>query len=198
VRPRIIGIAGGTASGKTTAARIAAGQLGDDALLLFHDRYYRDIPAGASPRGHNFDHPDALDTASLVADLDALRAGRPADLPVYEFSRHARAAERERVAPRPIVLVEGILVLAEPEIRARLDHAVFVDAPADIRLIRRIRRDVSERGRSVESVLSQYEGTVRPMHQAFVEPSRRFAATVLDGTQSPDVLAVALVQLARG
>ncbi len=195
--PRVIGIAGGTASGKTTAARRVAQALGDDVLLLVHDRYYRSVPPGTSLRAHNFDEPAALDTAALVADLDALRAGRGVHLPVYDFSRHAQATETEFVTPRDTILVEGILVLADPALRARFDHAVYVDTPPDIRLIRRIRRDVAERGRTADSVLAQYEATVRPMHVVHVEPSRQFADTVLDGNAAPDALSERLLEIVR-
>ncbi|MEZ4240391.1 MAG: uridine kinase [Myxococcota bacterium] len=178
---RVVGIAGGTASGKSTVARLIAGRLGPRCLLVAHDRYYH----SASP-DTNFDHPDALDTAHLLEDLARLRAGTATRLPVYDFARHARAApERwDPVEPRPVLLVEGILILAVPALREALDLAVFVDAPADLRLARRIRRDVSGRGRTVHSVLTQYERTVRPMHEAWVEPSRCHAHLVLDGTSS--------------
>lgn len=174
MRPFVVGIAGGTASGKTTIAGAACAAL--DALRLTHDRYYRNADAHT-----NFDHPDALDTARMVADLDRLRAGLDADLPDYDFSTHSRRPEEERVQPRAVLVVEGILVLAEPELRARMDLAVFVDAPSDLRLIRRARRDVAERGRTVESVFAQYLATVRPMHERFVEPSKAHAHLVLDG-----------------
>jgi uridine kinase len=174
-RPLVVGIAGGTASGKTTVARGVADRLG--ALLLTHDRYYRSADAHT-----NFDHPDALDTARMVADLDTLREGRPASLPDYDFATHRRRAAEDVVAPTPVIVVEGILVLADASLRARFDLAVFVDAPADVRLVRRVQRDVAERGRTVESVLAQYLATVRPMHEAFVAPSLAHAHLVLDGT----------------
>ena len=178
-RPFVVGIAGGTASGKTTLAERAAARTG--AALVTHDRYYRDADAHT-----NFDHPDALDTDGLVAHLDALRVGRPVDLPVYHFPTHKRLAETERLEPRPIVLVEGILVLASVELRRRLDLAVFVRAAADVRLIRRLRRDIAERGRDLDGVVRQYLATVRPMHDAWVEPSAAHAALVLDGEGDPD------------
>ena len=173
-RPFVVGIAGGTASGKTTLAERAAARVG--AALVTHDRYYFDADAST-----NFDHPDSLDTAGLAAHLDALREGRPVDLPVYDFATHRRAPRTERLAPRPLVFVEGILVLSSAELRRRFDLTVFVYAAADVRLIRRVRRDIAERGRDLESVLSQYLATVRPMHETYVEPSAAHAALVLDG-----------------
>jgi len=187
---KLIVIAGGTASGKTTAALIAARRL-PEALLIHHDRYYRDIP---HPRGFNFDHPDALDTDGLVADLERLKAGQPVDLPVYDFSRHARAAHTERVAPCPLVMVEGILTLAHPGLAAMADLRVYVHTPDDIRLARRLRRDILERGRTVESVLDQYLQTVRPMHLAWVAPCEAGADLVLDGTAPPELVGEALAE----
>ena len=138
----VIGMAGGTASGKTTLAQHFAESLGERLLVITHDRYYRDIP---EPRGYNYDHPDALDTQLLVENLDALRAGRPAKLPDYDFRNHRRRAEPERVSPRPLVLVEGILVLSDPALRSRMDYTVYVHTADDLRLIRRLRRDIVER-----------------------------------------------------
>ncbi len=174
MRPFVVGIAGGTASGKTTIAELVAAQVG--AALLTHDRYYWD---GAPDT--NFDHPSALDTSRLVADLDLLRAGHAADVPIYDFAHHRRAQVGERIEPRRFLVVEGILVLAEPALRRRFDLCVFVEAAADLRLIRRVRRDMAARGRTAESVLEQYLATVRPMHDRYVEPSAEHAALVLDG-----------------
>ena len=184
-RPFVVGIAGGTASGKTTVARRVADRLG--ALLLTHDRYYRSADAHT-----NFDHPNSLDTARMVADLDRLRAGTPASLPDYDFSTHLRRVEEDLVAPTPVIVVEGILVLSDPALRARFDLAAFVDAPADVRLLRRVQRDVAERGRTVESVFAQYLATVRPMHEAFVAPSVAHAHLVLDGTTEVEGLVEAV------
>lgn len=178
----VVGIAGGSASGKTTVARLVAHELGRRCILIAHDRYYR----GASP-DTNFDHPDALDTDHLLADLARLRDRRATRLPVYDFARHARV-EPERwdpVEPRPVLLVEGILVLAIPALRDALDLRVFVEAPDELRLARRVRRDVAQRGRTERSVLEQYDHTVRPMYEQFVAPSRAHAHIVLDGTRSP-------------
>lgn len=176
-RPFVVGIAGGTASGKTTLAALAVARTG--AALVTHDRYYRDADAST-----NFDHPDSLDTARLVEDLDRLRAGEPVDLPSYDFATHKRLPTTDRLVPGPLLVVEGILVLAEPALRARFDLCVFVDAAADVRLIRRVRRDILERGRDVESVLGQYLATVRPMHEAYVAPSAAHATLRLDGEQA--------------
>jgi uridine kinase len=173
----IIGIAGGSASGKTTLARALAETVG--AALVAHDRYYHSASAAT-----NFDHPEALDTARLIEDLRALRQGRAVRLPIYDFSRHARADEEhwELVEPCRTVVVEGILVLAVDALREHLDATVFVEAPDDLRLLRRVRRDLSERGRTAEQVFDQYLATVRPMHERFVVPSRQHAHHVVDGT----------------
>ncbi len=192
----VLGIAGGTASGKSTVAQAVADRLGERCLLLSHDRYYKPLPEEhhGAPDRWNFDHPRALDTERMVADLDALRAGRSARLPVYDFTRHARLPEEEHdlVDPRPVIVVEGILVLAEPELRERFDHAVFVHAPDDLRLLRRIQRDRAERGREVDEILRQYVLSVRPMHEAFVAPSREHADLVVDG-DAPIAAAVGAV-----
>lgn len=189
MRTVVIGMAGGSASGKTTAAAVLARRLGERCLLVQHDRYYRPLAEGTDPAAHNFDHPDALESDRLAADLDALRAGRRARLPRYDFATHRREDRWDDADPRPVVLVEGILVLADPVLRAALDHRVFVHAPDDVRLVRRIRRDLAERGRALADVLHQYERTVRPMHEAHVAPSRVHADLVLDGTRDPEGLA---------
>ncbi len=193
--PRFIAIAGGTASGKSTLTVALAQALGDRCAVLLHDSYYRPLPADVKASGSdwNFDHPDALETDRLIDDLHQLRAGRSVSPPSYDFATHARWPETNwAVVPaRPIVLVDGILVLAEPTLRAQMDGRVFVDTPADVRLIRRIRRDTTERGRTVDQVLTQYERTVRPMHLAFVEPSKDHADVVLDGTRPIDALVAA-------
>lgn len=174
----VLGLAGGTSSGKSTLGAALAERLGERLLVLTHDRYYLDVD---EPRGHNYDHPDALDTALLIRNLDDLRAGREALLPDYDFATHSRRPEPQRVTPCPLVLVEGILVLAEPALRARLDFKVYVHAADDLRLARRLRRDTTQRGRDVQSVLDQYLATVRPMHRRFVEPSRLHADLILSG-----------------
>lgn len=179
MRPFVIGLAGGTASGKTTLAQALEQALGERLLSISHDRYYTRVP---HPPSFNFDQPGALDTASLVADLDRLRAGQPAELPDYDFPNHQPHAHRVLAAPRPVLLVEGLFVLAEPALRERLDLRLYVHADADIRLVRRIRRDVVARGWDVEQVLVRYLRDVRPGHVAYIEPSRAHAHLVLDGT----------------
>ncbi len=197
--PTVVGIAGGTASGKTTAAREIAKRLGEGCLWLTHDRYYRSMPAKYldNPVEFNFDHPDALETSEMVAALRSLRLGQTALVPHYDFAHHRRRdrSEWETVAPAPLIIVEGILVLQDAELRACLDHKVFVHAPADIRLIRRIRRDVAHRARPVDEIIAQYERTVRPMHVQFVEPSRQFADLVIDGTTAVDSLVASVLEL---
>lgn len=172
--------------------------------VLDHDAYYYDLShlTVAERAGQNFDHPDSLETSLLCTHLDELKAGRAIQKPIYDFTTHARTGETVRIEPRPVVLVEGILVLAEPELVDRLDLRVFVRADDDIRLVRRIRRDIAERGRSVENVLSQYERTVRPMYQKFVAPSMRHADVIVPrgGHNQPaiDVLIGYLKGVAEG
>ncbi len=173
----LVGIAGGTASGKTTLARRLAQQR-SDVLLLTHDRYYLDV---SDPVGHNYDHPDALDNALLVSHLRGLIAGRVIEAPDYDFASHCRRPVGVDVAPQPIVLVEGILVLAIPELRELFGFTVFVDAPDELRLSRRIARDRAQRGRTEASVLEQYRATVAPMHTQYVAPSARGVDLLLDG-----------------
>lgn len=180
--PLVLGIAGGSGSGKTTVARalieaLAAGQ----GILLEQDHYYRTqthLPPEERERV-NYDHPDAIELELMCSHLDALREGRGIHRPTYDFARHDRAAEPLVVDPAPIIVVEGILVLAEPRLRERFDVKIFVDTDADIRLMRRIRRDLEHRGRTFAQVRKQYYETVRPMHLAFVEPSKRFADIIV-------------------
>ncbi len=178
----VIGIAGGSGSGKTTVQRQIIEAFGPDRIaLLDHDSYYVDLghlPA-AERASFNFDHPDALETDLMVAHLDRLLAGEPVPKPTYDFTTHRRRAETETVYPHPVVVVEGILVLGEPALRERMDVKLYVDAPDDVRLIRRIQRDLHERGRDIETVLQQYQHTVRPMHLEFVEPSKRRADVII-------------------
>ena len=195
---RIIGIGGGTASGKTTVARGLASALGARASLLMHDRYYRSPPDGIDRATWNYDHPDSLETDLLVAHLRELRAGRSIGMPRYDYHRHARAEGVDVIEPRPIVIVEGVLVLADLELRRCFDRTVFVHAPADLRLIRRLRRDVSERGRTPMDVLEQYLATVRPMHERFVETSRAHAGLVIDGTGPVDDLVGQVLSVLEG
>lgn len=180
--PLIIGVAGGSGSGKTTIAETVCAEIGAArAVLIQHDAYYRDQSAVSSEARAkvNYDHPASLETELLVAHLEELLAGRPVAKPVYDFAVHNRRTETETVHPKPVILVEGILVLAEPDLRALMDLKIYVDADADLRLMRRLQRDTEERGRSVASVLAQYRASVRPMHLQFVEPSKRHADLII-------------------
>jgi uridine kinase len=185
MKPRVLGIAGGTASGKSTLAAALAERLGSSCQLLLHDRYYHPLPAAHAhdPAGYNFDAPASLDTARMVRDLDGLRDGQATRVPRYDFATHSRLAEEDLLEPRPVILVEGILVLSDAALRERFDHAIFVHTADDIRLMRRIRRDMAHRGRGIHDILAQYERTVRPMHVRHVEPSRAHADRVFDGTE---------------
>lgn len=179
--PLILGIAGGTGSGKTTIARAIIEALGPVAVLMDHDAYYIDqshLPFEERERT-NYDHPDSLENELLIHQLRELRAGRAVKKPVYDYAMHARSKDTVLIEPTPVIVVEGILTLAIPALRDELDLRVFVDTDADIRLMRRIRRDIEQRGRSFASVRSQYYETVRPMHMAFVEPSKRFANVII-------------------
>jgi uridine kinase len=178
MRPFFVGIAGGTGSGKTTvASKLKSALPGEAAVVLDHDAYYKDR-SGMPKRERdlvNFDHPDALDNDLLVRHLDELSVGRAVETPLYDFVTHSRQKETRRVAPVPIVIVEGILLFVNPTIRSRFDVKIFVDTDPDIRVFRRIRRDMETRGRTFEQVNEQYHRTVRPMHLEFVEPSKRWA-----------------------
>ena len=180
--PIVIGVAGGSGSGKTTVVRRIVDSLGPEQVtVLDHDRYYRDrndlrLEERAAL---NYDHPDALETDLLVRHVHELKAGRGVDVPVYDFTRHARLATTEPALPRRAIIVEGILVFVDAALRALMDIKVFVDTDADTRFIRRLRRDVADRGRTMESVIDQYQSTVKPMHLDFVEPSKRYADIIL-------------------
>jgi uridine kinase len=181
--PVVIGIAGGTGSGKTTVARAIYDRVGKDRIdWISHDSYYRDFD-GYTPEGRhhiNFDHPDSLETELLVRHLDVLAKGSSIEVPVYDFKTHSRKSdETQHVSPKRVLIVEGILILAEPELRKRIDIKLFVDTPADIRFVRRLMRDTKTRGRTLESVVEQYVTTVRPMHEEFVEPSKRHADLII-------------------
>lgn len=180
--PVVIGIAGGTGSGKTTVATVILQRVGAEHIaFLPHDAYYKDL--NHLPRAQrdlvNFDHPDSLETDLLVEHLKCLRRWEPVEIPVYDFTRHRRTTQTKRITPQPVILVEGILVFAEPALLVLFDVKIFVDTPPDIRFIRRLERDIVERGRTVESVIHQYQTTVRPMHEEFVEPSKRFADVII-------------------
>src|ERR1700745_537362 len=178
----IIGICGGTGSGKTTVAnRILESVRADEGVFIQQDLYYRylkDMPLDYR-NAANFDHPDALDNELLINHLKKLNAGEPVELPIYNFRTHSRLPATTRVEPKPIVILEGILIFAEPRLLEQMDIKVFVDTPDDIRFIRRLRRDIAERGRTVDSVIDQYIATVRPIHTQCVEPSRRFADVII-------------------
>ena len=181
-RPFVIGVAGGSGSGKTTVSTRIRDVVGTEHIAyLQHDNYYRD-------QGHltfeervesNYDHPDSLETRLMVEQLRSLRAGSEVQMPLYNFATHRRMTETKPVAPSHIVLVEGILIFAESDLRELMDMRIFVDTDPDIRFIRRVRRDMNERGRSLDSVISQYVATVRPMHLEFVEPSKRYADIIV-------------------
>ena len=182
MRPVVVGIAGGTGSGKTTVARAIYDRVGKDRIeWISHDSYYRNFEGLAPEEKHhiNFDHPDSLETELLARHLDVLVKGSAVEVPIYDFTTHSRKTETVRVEPRKVIIVEGILVLAEVELRKRIDIKLFVDTPADIRFVRRLMRDIKSRGRSVESVIEQYVTTVRPMHEEFVEPSKRYADLII-------------------
>lgn len=178
----IIGICGGTGSGKTTIARAIVDAVGTKKVVLVEqDSYYRNLADMPLDERHqaNFDHPDSIDSDMLVNHLLRLKQGLKVEMPLYDFKTHTRSKKIETIEPKPVVIVEGILIFAEPRILDLLDVRVFVDTPDDVRFIRRLQRDISERGRSVESVIGQYYRTVRPMHDEFVEPSKRYADVII-------------------
>ena len=180
--PLVIGLAGGTGSGKTTVAKVILQRVGAAHIAYVpHDAYYlslSDFPAGDVSL-INWDHPAALDTELMIEHVKALKAGQGIDLPVYDFAAYRRTTRTVRVEPQPIILVEGILLFAEPNLRPVFDVKIFVDTDADLRFIRRLQRDIAERGRTAESVIQQYLATVRPMHLEFVEPSKRYADVII-------------------
>jgi uridine kinase len=180
--PVVIGIAGGTGSGKTTVTSAILQRVGAQHIaLLPHDAYYRDLPnlTHAERARINYDHPDSLETDLLVRHILQLKNWQPAELPVYDFTTHSRTDRTIHIDPRRVILVEGILIFNEPALRALFDVKIYVDTDADIRFIRRLQRDLVERGRTTESVINQYLNTVRPMHLEFVEPSKRYADVII-------------------
>jgi uridine kinase len=181
-QPVTIAVAGGTGSGKTTVAQALLERVGSDHIAYVpHDAYYKDL-RHLPPNQRaaiNFDHPDSLDNVLMIEHIQQLKRGKAVEIPVYDFTIHERTNQTEHVAPHPIVLVEGILILALPEMREQFDVKIFVDTDADIRFIRRLKRDIAERGRTPESVIQQYLNTVRPMHLEFVEPSKRYADVII-------------------
>ena len=187
-KPLIIGVAGGTASGKTTIANAIMASINHPQMVMIpHDAYYRD--AGHLPLEErariNFDHPDSLETDLMVRHLRELIAGRAIEMPVYDFSIHARLKRGIVKKPAKVIIVEGILIFCEQALRDLMDVKIFVDTDADLRFIRRLKRDIEERRRSMESVIGQYLGTVRPMHDAFVEPSRKYADIIIPQGHNP-------------
>lgn len=184
----IIGICGGTGSGKTTIARsIVEAVSAQNVVLVEQDSYYRNLSDMPLDERHqaNFDHPDSLDSDMLVNHILRLKQGLSIEMPLYDFATHTRSEKIEIIEPRPVVIVEGILIFAEPRVLDLLDVRVYVDTPDDIRLMRRLRRDITERGRTFERTMEQYERTIRPMHYEFVEPSKRHADIIIpEGAQT--------------
>lgn len=182
MRPVIFSVAGGTGSGKTTVARNILQRIGQQNIAYVpHDAYYihQSNLSLEERRRTNYDHPDSLETSLMIEHIHQLVSGKAVDIPVYDFTVHLRTTQTTHVEPAPIILVEGILILAEPELRKLFDVKIFVDTDADLRLIRRLQRDMQERGRTFDSVINQYLTTVRPMHMEFVEPSKRFADVII-------------------
>ena len=182
ITPLVIGIAGGSGSGKTTVAQEILQRVGPARIaFLQHDSYYKDL-SGLPPTQRaevNFDHPNSLETDLLIQHIAALRDGKPVEVPIYDFSTHSRTTRTFTVQPRRVILVEGILIFTEAALREMFDVKIFVDTDSDLRLIRRLERDIAERGRTAQSVIKQYQSTVRPMHLEFVEPSKRYADVII-------------------
>lgn len=196
----VIGIAGGTGSGKTTLVKKLADHFGGQVSMLSHDNYYkcRDDMPFAERCKLNYDEPDAMDTSLMVYHLEQLRRGQAIDCPVYDFTQHNRSKQTIRIEPRQVILVEGILIFENEPLRELMDMKIFVDADADTRLCRRILRDVNERGRSLESVLEQYQSTVKPMHEKHVDPSKKFADVVVPiGGKNPVALEMIIGHIQR-
>jgi len=180
--PLVIGIAGGSGSGKTTISQVILERVGADRIAFFpHDAYYRDLRhlSIVERAAVNFDHPDSLETELLIEHIIDIRSGNTINLPVYDFKTHSRTLKTIRIEYQPIIIVEGILIFAESELRDLFDVKIYVDTDPDIRFIRRLERDISERSRTMVSVIEQYQKTVRPMHLEFVEPSKRYADVII-------------------
>lgn len=197
--PIIIGVAGGTGSGKTTVSQSILDRVGRDKIAYIqHDSYYKDR-SHLPPKERaniNFDHPDALETEFLVQHLKELRAGHSVEVPIYDFTTHTRTSQTQRVEPRPIILVEGILIFTDDALRYMMDVKIYVDTDADIRFIRRLKRDITERDRTMPSVIDQYLATVRPMHLEFVEPSKRYADIIIpEGGFNPVALDMVVARI---
>lgn len=196
--PLIIGIAGGTGSGKTTITKKLIERFGSDVTLLSHDDYYKEQHSLTYEERCkvNYDHPDAFDTDLFLSDLDRLRAGQSIESPVYDYTVHDRSDKTKTVPYAPVILVEGILILADPRLTERMDIKIFVDADADVRILRRLMRDVKTRGRSIESVVDQYLTTVKPMHEKYVEPSKKMAdIIVLEGGRNTVALDMIIAKI---
>ena len=199
-RPLVVGIAGGSGSGKTTVAHKLAASMPGRAAVIEHDAYYRDQAhlAEVERARINYDHPSSLESDLLAHHLRELRENRGVEIPIYDFAHHTRSPNTRRVEPARVIIVEGILVFTEPSLREQMDIKIFVDTDSDIRLIRRIRRDLEQRGRSFQSVRDQYYATVRPMHLEHVEPSKRWADLIVpEGGDNKVALDVLLGQLGR-
>ena len=180
----LIGIAGGSGSGKTVVARTIVRELGSKRVVIIdQDSYYKDLEQVPfrDREARNFDHPDAFDSELMLQHLRELLEGHAIEQPVYDYSQHRRTSETRRISDHLVIVLEGILIFHDPELRALMDIKLYVDADSDVRLIRRLRRDLTERGRSVDAILRQYEDSVRPMHLQFVEPSKRFADVIIPG-----------------
>ncbi len=180
--PIVIGIAGGTGSGKTTIANVILEQVGEKKIaFLAHDAYYKDLSDLPLPQRAkiNFDHPDSLDTPLIIQHVESLKNWQTIQLPIYDFKTHTRTKQTIPVEPQAVIIVEGILIFAEPKLRKLFDVKIFVDTDPDIRFIRRLERDIAERGRTTQSVIEQYMDTVRPMHLEFVDPSKRYADVII-------------------
>jgi uridine kinase len=205
MKPVIIGVAGGTASGKTTVSDAILERVGRQHIIyLQHDSYYRDLsylPLEERTK-LNFDHPDALETELLVSHLRHLQAGEPIEVPIYDFATYRRSQETRRIEPRQVILLEGLLIFVDKELREMMDVKLYVDTDADLRFIRRLQRDIQERGRTMESVIHQYLTTVRPMHLEFVEPSKRYADIIIPSggfnTTAIDVIVARVERLLAG
>ena len=202
INPVIIGIAGGTGSGKSTFTNRIKAMFGDEVTVIYHDNYYRehdDIPFEERKK-INYDHPDSLETELLLEHLKSLKAGKSVQCPVYDFSQHNRSKEFVEIKPSSIILLEGILILADERLRELMDIKVFVDADADERILRRVRRDMVERGRDIDNIMEQYLTTVKPMHYMYIEPTRHHADIVINSGMNEvafDIMASKIADLLK-